>query len=82
MKTAAFTRWAAQVVQLSKQQREQLLALIQPSIDLDRVCTVIDGRLACRPVARIAARRAAIATGAIAACSAIAAASAARRSPG
>ena len=49
MKTAAFTRWAAQVVQLSKQQREQLLALIQPSIDLDRVCTVVDGRLGVPP---------------------------------
>ena len=49
MRAAAFTRWAARVVQLSKQQRERLLALVQPSVDLDRVCAVIDGSLAASP---------------------------------
>ena len=49
MKTAAFNRWAAQVNQLSAQQREQLLALIRPTIDLDRVNTVIGQSVALPP---------------------------------
>jgi transposase-like protein len=42
MKAAAFKKWSAQLLQLSKQQRDQLLALLRPSVELDRVCAVIN----------------------------------------
>lgn len=49
MKAAAFTRWTARVAQLSKQQREQLLALIRPAIELDRVGAIIDQSVSASP---------------------------------
>ena len=42
MKTAAFKRWSAQLPHLNRQQRAHLLALIQPAVSLDRVCTLIN----------------------------------------
>jgi len=42
MKATAFKRWAARVAQLSRQQREELLAILRPAVDQDRVCSVID----------------------------------------
>ena len=42
MKAASFQQWAAQDAQLTDQQRTQLLESIQPAIDLDRICAMID----------------------------------------
>ena len=42
MKTGAFRKWAARVAQLSRQQREQLLAILRPAVDLERVSALID----------------------------------------
>ena len=58
MKTAAFKRWSAQLPHLSRQQRAQLLALIQPAVSLDRVCTLINAtRAASCDCARCGAAR-------------------------
>lgn len=43
MKAGAFKKWVARVAQLSKQQREQLLAILRPAVELERVCALIDG---------------------------------------
>ena len=42
MKAAAFKKWSAQLLQLSKQQIEQLLGLLRPPVELDRVCALIN----------------------------------------
>ena len=43
MKAQAFERWLGQLVQLSREQRRRLLAILSPAVELDRVCAVIDG---------------------------------------
>ena len=43
MKAQAFERWLGQLVQLSREQRKRLLAILSPAVELDRVCAVIDG---------------------------------------
>ena len=43
MQVASFNQWLARVGQLSRRQREQLLALLRPTVGLDRVCATIEG---------------------------------------
>ena len=46
MQASGFRKWIARLVQLDRSQRAQLLALLVPSVGLDRVCATIHG--ACR----------------------------------
>lgn len=39
---AGFRKWLQRVAQLSRRQREQLLGVLQPEVDLDRACTTIE----------------------------------------
>ena len=42
MQAASFKRWLARVALLSRRQREQLLAHLQPAVGLDSVCATIE----------------------------------------
>ncbi|MGI4845886.1 MAG: IS1595 family transposase [Janthinobacterium lividum] len=42
MQAAGFKQWLTHVAQLSRRQREQLLALLRPAVALDRVCATIE----------------------------------------
>ena len=42
MQAAGFKLWLARVAQLSRRQREQLVALLRPAAALDRVCATIE----------------------------------------
>ncbi len=42
MQAASFKPWLARVAQLTRRQREQLLALLRPAVGLDRVCAAIE----------------------------------------
>lgn len=42
MQAARFKPWLARVAQLTRRQREQLLALLRPAVGLDRVCATIE----------------------------------------
>ena len=39
---AGFRKWMQRVAQLTRRQREQLLAVLRPAVDLDRVCATIE----------------------------------------
>ena len=43
MQASGFRKWIARLVQLDRSQREQLLALLAPSVGLDQVCAAIHG---------------------------------------